>query len=113
MVDISSVYQQEYFLKKFDLLGLLCYQGEKDKGRLRDICLLCFPEQVSMEGWIGGWKLWALMLSFMRGSSFHWSYGSGGGTMARLEQHRQEHQVCMARVLNEQLVKKKSKQRTS
>ena len=47
------------------------------------------------------------MFSFMRESLFHWSYGSAGDVMARLEQHGQDHQVCMARVLDEQLVKNK------
>lgn len=43
----------------------------------------------------------------MRESLFHWSYESAGDVMARLEQHGQDHQVCVARVLNEQLVKTK------
>lgn len=48
------------------------------------------------------------MLSFMRESLFHWSYGSAGDVMARLEQHGQDHQVCMARVLDEQLKTKQA-----
>lgn len=37
------------------------------------------------------------MLPFMRESLFHWNYESIGDVMARLEQHGQDHQVCMAK----------------
>lgn len=60
MVNISSLYQEECFLKKFDLLGHLYHQGEKDKGRLRDISV--YTSQSRSE-WKAGYEAGSCGLS--------------------------------------------------